>query len=125
MTESDSGVDTGSESNESNCMSVGSPSRSDEDKDINDFVEKAHPTYPHLIMPFGNIQVATCSYGFSDYRQQEQIRKIKPGLRRKNAIRWKQQPIPNIEDLFGERKLRAAANCNDLETVKTLLDNDM
>lgn len=32
MTESDSGVDTGSESNESYSMSIGSPHRSDEDK---------------------------------------------------------------------------------------------
>ena len=32
MAESDSGVDTGSESNESNSMSIGSPCRSDEDK---------------------------------------------------------------------------------------------
>lgn len=32
MTEGDSGVDTCSESNESNSMSIGSPSRSDEDK---------------------------------------------------------------------------------------------
>ncbi|GBN67789.1 Ankyrin repeat domain-containing protein 54 [Araneus ventricosus] len=123
MTESDSGVDTGSESNESNCMSVGSPSRLEDDKDINDFVEKAHPAYSSLVVPFGNLQPATCSYGFSDYRQQEQVRKIKPGLRRKNAVRWKQQPIPDIENLIGERRLRAAANNNDIETVKNMLDN--
>ncbi|GIX99404.1 ankyrin repeat domain-containing protein 54 [Caerostris extrusa] len=121
MTESDSGVDTGSESNESNSMSVGSPSRSDEDKDVNDFVEKAHPTYPHLVMPFGNLQPAACSYGFSDYRQQEQIRKIKPGLRRKNAVRWKQQAILNVDEVIGERKLRSAANCNAIETGKNYI----
>ncbi|KAF8778212.1 Ankyrin repeat domain-containing protein 54 [Argiope bruennichi] len=122
MTESDSGVDTGSESNESNCMSVGSPSCLDDDKDIHDFVEKAHPHYSSLVVPFGNLQPATCSYGFSDYRQQEQVRKIKPGLRRKNAVRWKQQPIPDIENLIGERRLRAAANNNDIETARLLIE---
>ncbi|KAG8196379.1 hypothetical protein JTE90_009595 [Oedothorax gibbosus] len=125
MTESDSGVDTGSESNESNSMSVGSPSRSDEDKDINDFVEKAHPAYPHLGVPFGNLQPVACSYGFSDYRQQEQVRKIKPGLQRRNVGRWKQQPIPNMKDLIGERRLRAAANSNAIDIMKNLLDNDV
>ncbi|GFY52159.1 ankyrin repeat domain-containing protein 54 [Trichonephila inaurata madagascariensis] len=124
MTESDSGVDTGSESNESYCMSVGTPPRSDEDKDINDFVEKAHPAYPHMIMRFGNIHIAPCSYGFSDYRQQEQVSKMKPGLRRKNAIRWKQQPIPS-DQFLGEKKLRVAATNNEIETVRALLDRDI
>ncbi|XP_054718198.1 ankyrin repeat domain-containing protein 54-like [Uloborus diversus] len=129
MTESDSGVDTGSESNESNYMSVGSPPRSDEDKEINDFVEKSHPVYVHNGVPFGNLQQkplqqATCSYGFSDYRQHDQVKKMKQCFNRKSAVRWKKQVIPKT-NLIDERKLRSAANANDIETVSRLLENDV
>ncbi|XP_042911330.1 ankyrin repeat domain-containing protein 54 [Parasteatoda tepidariorum] len=130
MTESDSGVDTGSESNESNCMSVGSPSRSDDDKDINDFVEKPHPLYhPSGMFNIKDLQEssmseldqATCSYGFSDYRQQEQVRKMR--VQHKSHVKWKSQLVSR--NFLGERRLRAAASANALETVRNLLDNNV
>ncbi|XP_035206531.1 ankyrin repeat domain-containing protein 54-like isoform X2 [Stegodyphus dumicola] len=120
MSESDSGVDTGSESNESFCMSVGSPSLSDDDKNSGGFMEKSYPNFHELAI--GHFDTPQ-SYGFTNYRQHEPVRKLKPGLQRRNAIRWKNQIIPKMKDLIGERRLRAAANANDLEAVRNLLDD--
>lgn len=132
MTECDSGVDTGTESNGSNSMSIGSPHRSDEDKDLTDFVDKVNP--PDLGGATGQECVAVCSeefrprgvenswcqsYRFRDYEQHDFVKKIR---RRKLSSRIKFDVIPKLKDIVGERKLRAAANANTIETVGTLLD---
>lgn len=122
MAESDSGVDTGSESNESNSMSIGSPPRSDEDKDAIDIIEKTL-TYPHASASLGrNLGIVTPNFGFQDYARMEFIGKLK---RRKAICSCKHEAIPKLKHIIGERKLRAASNSNAVETVRSLLDLDV
>ena len=118
MTEGDSGVDTGSESNESNSMSIGSPSRSDEDKDLVDFVEKPQPSCANNDS-FQWLCHAQLNFGFRDYRPSEFVGKLK---RRRSACNCKYQSIPKLKHIIGERKLRASANANAIENVRNLLD---
>lgn len=64
-----------------------------------DFVEKVHPSYPNMDVPFGNFEPSACSYRFNNYHQHDFVRKLK---RRKTICACKHEVIPKLKDIIGK-----------------------
>ncbi|XP_076346093.1 ankyrin repeat domain-containing protein 54-like isoform X2 [Tachypleus tridentatus] len=121
----DSGVETGSDSNESVSMSVESPERGENDLETGK--EHVGGTEPPSGLSFLNVQPLTQQLGYNvDYQQNIHLSKIRPAvLQRKNETRWKRITgvYPKVRNVIDERKLRISANSNNLAAVQRLLDS--
>ncbi|XP_064478723.1 ankyrin repeat domain-containing protein 54-like [Ornithodoros turicata] len=134
MAGADSGIETGSDSNGSNSMSVGSPPRINQEQDDRDPVVEDEPTDPPAGLSFQNVRALPSQYGY--YAESATEDNAVPLLLQRQGQcssfgkmrfrhRWRRRELRGdmrVMGVLGERKLRIAAISNKVEVVRCLLE---
>lgn len=131
MSGADSGIDTGSESNGSTTMSVGSPPRMNPDPEGAEAPGSSEE--PPAGLCFQNVHPSQYGYACAGTQgrclsQGQPLQHACLGKMRssqKRSARWRHTlgSSPRSKDLLGERKLRIAAITNKVDLVHKLLES--
>lgn len=136
MSGTDSGIDTGSESNGSTSMSVGSPPRQNPDHEQADpqdedaaeplFFRNVAPLSVHCLSamavePAGSL----CKSTSEDTESSPRAWLGKMRMQHRRAHRWRHLPghCSSTRDIISERKLRIAAITNQIPLARQLLED--